>query len=164
MPTLTKLLITLPTIALLFSACGDRSPGNKTEATTRDTLAVDDSAVPFTAANGYFVRNDLPPTGQLLMVMEDQGSFEAVLGMATTMGPEGKPTPIDFNRQFAIALIAPETDTAVTLEAVSLRSLNGQLHFSYRRNTGDKQSFTTRPLLLVLVDRSQMAPVVLEEG
>ena len=157
----------LPLLALaVLSSCGSpetpSSGPSSSDPQEMDAPKDNPSGVSHTLARGWFVRNDFPDMPLMSLVMESQASFEEVLGAAATMGPDGKPTAIDFSKQFAIALIAPETDTATTLEIRSLESRDGQLHLNYRRILGERQSFTTRPLLLVFVERSHLGPVVLE--
>lgn len=123
----------------------------------RSNPAAADQTVPFTVAKNYFVNNSpgvLPDT-----VITDQARFQEMFGMATTMGPDGKPTAIDFTREFVIAVAPPETNIATTLQATGLHRENGKLVFSVRINQGQPQTFTMRPLLLVVVDRAHLAPV-----
>ena len=40
--------------------------------------------------------------------------------MATVMGANGKPTPIDFNKQFVIAVINNETDISTSFTPIKL--------------------------------------------
>ena len=160
--TLALLLLTI-----LFS-CGDSgSPDSESasgEMEAAESTETASSGVSHSLAKGWFVRNDFPDMPLMSLVLETQASFDEVLGAAATMGPDGKPTATDFSKRFAIALIAPETDTATTLEFRSLESRDGQLHLAYHRILGERQSFTTRPLLLLFVERSSLAPVVLEES
>jgi hypothetical protein len=158
----------LPLLLAVLLGCGDpdsSSPGSTSEATDRSPDATrNPGGIDYIPAKGWFVRNDFPDMTLMTMLLESQSSFDEVLGAAATMGPDRRPTPIDFSKQSAIALIAPETDTAITLQCTALQPRNGQLHLTYRRKLGERQSFTTRPLLLLLVDRDRLAPVVLEEG
>ncbi|MFM8347184.1 MAG: hypothetical protein ACKOAR_03985 [Bacteroidota bacterium] len=135
-------------VFLLVSAC-------------RSTQTAGDNAVPFTIATHYFVNNTAG--SPVDSVITDASRFNELFGMATTMGPDGKPTPIDFSTQFVIAIVRPVTALSTTLEAAGLQRENGNLVLDYKLTEGAQQSFTTRPLLMVIVDRSNLAPVILKQ-
>lgn len=120
-----------------------------------------DQAVPYELAKQYFVRNDvngLPPT-----VITSDKEFEKYFGMATVMGPNGKPTEIDFNRSFVICIALEPTEIATDLSVISLTNTNsGQLDLRYEIKRGEKRSYTSQPLLLLIVDKKYEKPVVLE--
>lgn len=109
--------------------------------------------VPFRYAKGYFVRNDVED-GEYPSKITSQGEFEKYFGMATVMGENGKPTEIDFNKDFVIPVIYPETDqeTSVVVErlwhtapaelTLSVGTIRGQEH----------RSFKIRPVVILLVD------------
>ena len=87
------------------------------DAVSSATTAVD---VPYKVANGYFVRNDVKklPNGKI----SKQKDFEASFGMAAVMGNDGRPTEIDFDNQYVIAVSKPVTDRFTELEPVSLKA------------------------------------------
>lgn len=120
-----------------------------------------DNTIPFTIATHYFVNNTAG--APVDSVITSASRFNELFGMATTMGPEGKPTPVDFSKQFVIAVGRPETAIATALEATGLHMENDTLVFDYRMTTGEQQTFTSRPLLMVIVDRSHLAPVSLRK-
>ena len=116
----------------------------------------------FKEARNYFVRNTVTDIAdpRIMTAVE----FDAVFGMATTMGADGRPTEIDFEQEFVIAVILPETDTATEVIPDRLeKDGNGGITLWYRRTVGAVQSFTTRPFAAIIVDRSESAPVELEE-
>lgn len=84
--------------------------------------------------------------------------------MATRMGPDGKPTAIDFDTQFVIGVILPETDTMTTIEPVSLqKDEHGKLTFTYRKVVAQKLSATIRPSIQVIVSKTDDGVVELKE-
>ncbi len=116
----------------------------------------------FKEARNYFVRNTVTDIAdpRIMTAVE----FDAVFGMATTMGADGRPTEIDFEQEFVIAVILPETDTATEVIPDRLeKDGNGGITLWYRRTVGAEQSFTTRPFAAIIVDRSESAPVELKE-
>ena len=113
------------------------------------------SSVPFTEADRYFVRNDVD--GRVPAKITKQSEFDSYFGQAAVMGAQ--PTPIDFSKQFVIAVDMPDTNRATTLSPKSLRKTGGSLIFSYTAKQGGTQSFTTHPLLLIIVDKKYEADV-----
>ncbi len=109
-------------------------------------------SVAFTVARNYFVKNNAAVPSD--MKLRTQADFNRCFGMATTMGPEGKPTEIDFSRNFAIAKVMPVTDTATELEPKSLKSDgHGKLTLKSSMKTGSKMSYSIQPFYIIVVDR-----------
>ena len=93
-----------------------------------------DKTIPYEVAERYFVRNDV-----------------------------GKPTEIDFNRSFVICIALEPTETATDLSVISLTNTNSdQLDLRYEIKRGEKRSYTSQPLILLIVDKKYEKPVILE--
>ena len=108
--------------------------------------------VPFTEAHNYFVRNDV--TGSVPAKICSLDEFEHYFGMAAFMGKNGQPTPIDFEKQFAIAVVLPETNHSTELHAQSLIVDGQKLTFTYRVDVApEENTWTQVPILLIFVDR-----------
>jgi hypothetical protein len=121
-------------------------------------------SIAYTVAKNIFVRNDYKPGYLKDHKITDLNTYNANFGQATTMGPDGKPTQIDFSTQFAIAVIPPVTDIATTLAPVSLLQQKGKLIFTYSITTGSKQTYTMQPMLLIVADKKlSKLPVVLKK-
>ena len=61
-------------------------------------------------------------------------------------------------------MVADETDTATEIAPVSLQKNDeNQVTLIYRMNKGSKQSFKIRPLLIVIVDKTQGGTVSVKE-
>ena len=73
--------------------------------------------------------------------------------MAPVMGEGGKPTPVDFGKEFVIAVVYPVTEYHTELDPESLRQENGELVFTCEETVGEKQSWSMQPVLLVKVSR-----------
>lgn len=120
-----------------------------------------DKTIPYEVAERYFVRNDvngLPPT-----TIVSAEEFEEYFGMATVMGPSGNPTEIDFSKNFVICIALDPTDIETTLSVISLTNTNsGQLDLRYEIKRGEKMSYTSQPLMLLIVDKKYEKPVILE--
>lgn len=120
-----------------------------------------DKTIPYEVAERYFIRNDvngLPPT-----VIFSAEEFEKYFGMATVMGTNGNPTEIDFSKNFVICIALDPTDIETSLSVISLTNTNSdQLDLRYEIKRGEKMSYTTQPLMLLIVDKKYEKPVILE--
>lgn len=112
--------------------------------------------------NNYFVNNNFQ-NGTHKLVIHNQRDFESVFGMAAVMGRNGQPTNIDFNRQFVIAIILPETDYQTGVETVMLNRDGNRLYYSYMIHRGHRTSYNIRPFAAVVVDRSEPSDVIFQE-
>ena len=109
--------------------------------------------VSYELAKGYFLRNDVD-TEDFPIQITSQEQLDQFFGMAAVMGENGKPTVIDFDRNFVIPVVYPETDqetslvverfwhTAATELTLSVAAVRGEEH----------RSFTIRPIKLLIVD------------
>ena len=94
--------------------------------------------VPYTEGHNYFVNNSYT---------EDR------LPAATITTRE------EFDTQYVIAVIEPMTDEAVYLEVESLVKIGDKLIMTYSRETGDRRSYSVRPMLMLVVDREYAGEV-----
>ena len=111
-----------------------------------------DTQVPFVVAHNYFVRNDaIEPIPAKIVSLDE---FEQYFGMAAFMGKKGQPTPIDFETQYAIAVVLPETNHSTELLAESLIDDGQKLTFIYHVDVApEENTWTQVPVLLIFVDR-----------
>lgn len=150
MKTSSKILAIAIMASSVFASCNATNT-SKDDAQT-ETAQTTEIDVPFTEAQRYFVKNTYKE-GQLTNPkISTQENFDKFFGMATTMGPNGKPTPIDFTKQYVIAVIGNVTDKATTLSVNSLKQKGDTITLRYKQLEGEKQSFTIQPLLLLRVD------------
>ncbi len=127
-----------------------------------DMVSQDNKNIPFTMAKNYFVHNTVTKIDN--PKMETAEKFSEIFGMATTMGITGKPTEIDFSKQFVIAVILPETDLSTTIYPISLlKNTKNEIILHYKSVVGEKQSFTTRPNLILIVDKIENGRIILHE-
>lgn len=115
-----------------------------------------------TALNNYYVRNDFSD-GTHRLVIHNQQDFDRVFGAAAVMGTKGHPTNIDWNHQFVIAIILPETNYQTLVENVMLNRYNDRLIYSYLVNRGHKTSYIIRPFAAVVVDRNEPSDVTFQQ-
>jgi hypothetical protein len=118
--------------------------------------------VPYTIAEKYFIKNTV--TNIDIPKIETSEKFNEYFGAATTMGLHGKPTQIDFTWQYVIAMTLPSTNYLTTIKPVSLQKNDkGEIVLTYKIEKGEKQSFSTKPGLAIIVDKSNDGTVVLRE-
>ncbi|MCL7986494.1 hypothetical protein M8998_00935 [Sphingobacterium sp. lm-10] len=117
--------------------------------------------VPFAIAQNYFVLNDAKTPEDPKITTQE--AFDHVFGNATLMGEQGKPTPIDFNQQFVIAIVLDQSDFATTIEPMDLRQQHtGELKFRYAVVVGERQQYISQPALILVVNKKYEASVVLD--
>lgn len=153
-------IITILSLSLI--TCNNTKKNNKkaTEITTTKQSKTTD--IPFILAKNYFVKNSVKKIEN--PKIENVEIFNDIFGTATTMGENGKPTTINFSEQFIITVLKPKTDLQATIEVKSLQKNNkGGIVLTYKYKTGDKQSFTTRPNFIVIVDKSEKGTIALNE-
>lgn len=113
--------------------------------------ADEDGAVAFEVARNYFFKNNQPIPANAKISTQEQ--FSQLFGMATTMGPEGKPTPIDFTKQFVLAVVLPPSDIAMDIQPVQVKAQGDTLFYTYDVSLGERQSFQSQPLSIIILDR-----------
>lgn len=107
--------------------------------------------VPYSELEHYFFKNGqaIPDNPKI----DTEEAFASLFGMAPVMGEGGKPTPVDFGKEFVIAVVYPVTEFHTELDPESLRLENGDLVFTCDETVGEKQSWSMQPVLLVKVSR-----------
>jgi hypothetical protein len=151
----TKVLGFLMLTAAFFASCKSAEKGTKTE-----NVKTTESKVPYTVANRYFVKNTFEPSQFPNPKISSQEEFDALFGAAAVMGADGSPTPIDFSKQFVIAVTTASTDKATAFSVNSLTKKDNIITLSYKMTVGEKQSFTMRPVLILIVDNKYSGEVV----
>ena len=131
---------------IIMAACG-----NKQTATPSSEDNVENSEVAFEVAKNYFFKNDQVIPEYPKIVSEEE--FNKLFGMATTMGEDGKPTAIDFTKQFVLAIVLPVTDFATEINPVKVEEKGDSLLYTYEIKAGEKQSFSIQPVSIIVLDR-----------
>ncbi|MCL4638506.1 MULTISPECIES: hypothetical protein [Olivibacter] len=160
-------IIIIPFMAMnviAFLSCSNQQKRmNSEDMVNAHTTNSDELEVPYVLAENYFVRNDFDETSLSTPKISSREEFDKIFGMATVMGDQGKPTPIDFTKQFAIAVISPADELAVKMKAVSLQKKEGHLLLRYKQDIGAKLSMKIQPFLLLVVDKKFDGQVAVEE-
>ena len=126
----------------VLNSCNSVKPGD----------SVLNENVPFREAKNYFVKNNVDAAIDNPK-FETQQEFDQVFGTATTMGENGKPTPIDFSKEFAVAQIEDPSTQSVSLKPISIRKNSNILEIRYRKLVGGIQSYTTQTSMILIIDR-----------
>ena len=148
------LTIALAMGALLLLLCSNCSFMDKMYAAQK----IDQVATPikYTTLENYFVRNDVDCSKQQRLIIDNKADFEKYFGMAAHMG--GMPTEVNWNKQFVIALVLPETKRATSIYPVAVKvSDNNILVFSYLVKKGDNMSHSMVPFTAVAIDKPASA-------
>ena len=109
-------------------------------------------AVPYQLAKNYFVNNTYPDKNIHAVKISSSKEFNEIFGMATTMGNEGKPTEINFTKNFAIAVIdAVSTDTEIiTIESLTDERKKLNLRYNVIKKTvPNSASFRVAKILII---------------
>lgn len=122
-----------------------------TNKATSAEKSVVSSEVPFTVAEHYFFNKgqDIPVNPKIT----SEELFKQLFGMATVMGENGKPTEIDFSKQFVLAVVLPVTDINTEITPVKVEEKADTLFYHYDVKTGEKQSFSIQPLSIIILDK-----------
>lgn len=142
---MNKILLAFATLIVL-AACSQ-----KPTATTDTGNKGDISGIAFEVAKNYFFKNnqEIPSSPKITTAEE----FGKLFGMATTMGEDGKPTEIDFTKQFVLVIVLPVTNLATEITPVRVEEQGDTLYYYYDAKTGEAQSYSTQPMSLIILDR-----------
>ena len=131
---------------IMMTACG-----NKQAATCIGESNVTANEVTFKVAKNYFFNNGQTiPSSPKVTTAED---FGKLFGMATTMGKDGKPTEIDFTKQFVLAIVLPVTDYATEINPLKVEEKGDSLFYTYDVKQGEKQAYSIQPMSLIILDK-----------
>ena len=136
-----RLLIVFSVALMLLSSC-------ITSKRTSNT----GNPVAFVEARNYFHIGD--ETKPIIKKITSQTEFEKQFGEAAYMGKGGQPTHIDFKKSFVVAYILPVTNLKTDLRPISLTEVgNKELLLTYDLKQGAKQSYSTQPFFILIVNR-----------
>jgi hypothetical protein len=107
--------------------------------------------VPFETAKNYFFKK--AQTSPTSIKIDNAELFGNLFGMATTMGKDGKPTEIDFTKQFVWAIVLPVTDVETEIMPIRVEERNDTLFYHYEIKTGEKLSYSIEPLSIIILDK-----------
>src|SRR5690606_11717534 len=104
------ILKTIPAALLILASCNNQSKQNQTtnvdSTETAQLQTPANNAIPYVLAQNYFVKNTIGEDRNGIYKIETQAAFDELFSPAASMGKDGKPTPIDFEKQYVIAIIS----------------------------------------------------------
>lgn len=116
----------------------------------------------YTEAKNYFVKNDYPDKEMHSAKLTSEAELSKIFGAAATMGKEGVPTKIDFSKYYAIALIGKTNNEGNDIAVGSVIKLNNTVTVTLSVNPkeeGKKQSYTSRPFKILVVDKKYQGDI-----
>ena len=130
---------------IILAACGNKKAVALAESDEKC------NEVAFEVAKNYFFKNDQEVPSSPKITTADE--FGKLFGMATRMGKEGKPTEIDFNNQFVLAIVLPVTNFATEITPDKLKEKGDTLFYFYNAKVDGAHSYSTRPISLIILDK-----------
>lgn len=115
--------------------------------------------VPYSIAKGYFVKNTFTKDYINSPQIKTKKAFDAIFGMATVMGPDGKPTEINFKTHYVIAVTEKLSEYDIQINPLSLKKKGSKITLQCKIETGAKQTALMKPLLLLIVDKKYKGKV-----
>ncbi len=164
---MTKKILTVVTVAsFILTSCGTFRKSTNAENNNTNTVETQNQTkmtnIAFTVAKNYFVNNTVTKLDN--PKIETAEKFNENFGMATTMGEEGRPTDIDFSKQFVVAVILPETDLETSITPISLqKNTKNEIILNYKSIVGQKQTYKTRPNFAIIVDKKENGNITMKE-
>lgn len=120
-----------------------------------------ETAVPYTVADSYFLKNDV--TDYTPRKIESEEAFMSRFGIAMTMSTD-RARLIDFSRQMALTVTLPETAVSTEISPISLKRKNGKLVLSYHvEKKGGPRSYTIVPCMVIAVNKKYNGDVEFKE-
>lgn len=110
--------------------------------------------VTFREGEHYFVRNDVEYVPDFLTT---EAECDSTLGVAPVMG--GLPTEIDFSSEVAVPIALPVTNIATEVNVTGITLDGDTLVVSCRIERGDVMSYSIRPFVMAIVNKSDVASV-----
>lgn len=105
--------------------------------------------VPFTVAKNYFYTHLGTPSTKITT----EEDFRKIFHMATTMGEEGKPTAIDFSKQFVVNVVLRDSKWPMEINPLKVEAKGDTLFYSYDIKVGQKQSYWSQSSSIIIIDK-----------
>lgn len=150
-------------VSLCFICSCSKSSNVPHQKNTDHQLPTNETAdIPFEIASHYFIKNTAYNKDLTSTVISDSIKFDSIFGVAAVMGPGGVPKPIDFKTKFVVALIDAESDRSPSFDILTIeKDQKGEVIVNYEYNQSEeKQSFTTRPCSIIVLDKKQEGNVI----
>ena len=107
--------------------------------------------IPYKIASNYFVKNSFDTSGVFSIYTQEE--FDTIFGMASIMGENRKPTSINFNNEYVLAIISKNIDSSKSYTPISLTKDKEDILLEYKTNIGIKLNYTIKPFMIIIVDK-----------
>lgn len=153
-------LIAAFAIIIFFNSCNfsTKSRGEG-EAILKANSTKVDNLIPFEIGKGFFVNNTFDEKQFTNPKITTKEEFENIFGYATTMGENGKPSSIDFSKEFVIAVIGKVTDRLSSIDAISLIKESDSIILNYKVVEGEKITSEMQACLILIVNNKHTGEV-----
>ncbi len=153
-----KTIISLVSVFLFFGLTSCKSEKKNTE---QEPVVVEETileeipasvSVDFKELNGYFVKNRYEQKGEIdLVTLVNKDQLKDDFGIAKTM--TNKVDTVNFDSEFVISLISQQTDLKTDIKVDRIEMAGDVLSVHASVTHGEKQTFTSRPAILVAVSK-----------
>lgn len=116
-------------------------------------LEKDATQLYFEPLNNYFVNNTVECKKTQKLVINDQRNFEHYFGEAAVMGSNGEPTRINWNTQYVLAVVLPETNRSTLVEPIDVKLNGNAIIYNYHVTRGDRTTYNMVPFAAVALDK-----------
>lgn len=154
-------VIILGALFVSFNACQSSSTSKKEDKVEEKSMSSEGKSIAFKTAENYFINNSVKETVPVKITTQEE--FDTYFGKAATMGENGKPTSIDFSKEYVIVIDHPTTDKKTEITPVSLEEEANDLIFKYTVKEGENAGFSMHPFLMVIVDNNNSGNVLLRK-
>lgn len=127
------------------------------------TQNANNGAVQFTSAKNYFVKNTYEANALQAIRLTSANELDQYFGSGRTMNPKSAQTNIDFEKNNAIALIYPKTDSSISIKITSVQSDANNLSVHYKLKKGVKTTYSIVPFSLIVLDKKYVGNIQLVE-
>lgn len=156
-PTAYKSLLFITLLCLtILSSCNESNESMKVNAMESEEKS---DTLSFQIAEHYFAKNKVESI--YVEKVESKERFNELFGMAAVMGMDTSNFPINFNSNYVLAVIIPDTDLSKSITPISLvKKSDKNIMFNYKIETGEEQTFITRPCLVIIVSQQNNGNVI----
>ncbi len=113
--------------------------------------------ISFREAQNYFVKNTFKTDQIVSKKITSQSELNDFFGSATVMGSNGKPTIIDFEKEFVLVVICPETYFSSQFTSIKLVATEeNKVNIEYKITTKEKQTYSVVPFSLMIVGKEYL--------
>lgn len=163
--SMLRLTLILAISSFIFCSCQVKNNTQKAQDNIsqedKSVKSVEKEDIPFIVAEKYFVKNTVNSINNPKITTQE--NFDNIFGAGAVMGKDGLPTKIDFDKQYVIAVINPETEYNTTITPVNLQKDSNNLVFTYKVDKGERQTHTIRPCLILIVNSNYGGEIILKE-